>query len=202
MQDSKFFFIGNSLCLDFINTLVVENEQIVDRLAEFDDVADWLYQAGVISADDKNTLIRKWRGNPAGESALEKAQQFRVVLRGLVEGLAAGKPIEAGAIGDINRVLHHRSGFAHLDYDEGKLKLKTCYLFDEPVHLLVPIAGSAARLLSQKDPSLIKKCSNEKCILYFYDTSKNHKRRWCSMKICGNRKKAAVHYKRKKQRDS
>ncbi|MEL6323421.1 MAG: CGNR zinc finger domain-containing protein, partial [Pseudomonadota bacterium] len=36
------------------------------------------------------------------------------------------------------------------------------------------------------------------CTLYFHDVSKNHKRRWCSMDICGNRAKAAAHRKARK----
>ncbi len=201
VQDSKFFFIGNSLSLDFINTLVVENQQNVDRLADFDDVADWLHQAGVISADDKADLIGKWHGTPAGVSALKEVRQFRAVLRGMMEGLAAGKQLEASAIEEINCVLRHRTGFEHLHFEEGQVKLKSCYSFDQPVHLLVPIARSTARFLSQENLSLIKKCQNPKCILLFYDSSKNQTRRWCSMKICGNRMKAAAHYKRKKQED-
>jgi predicted RNA-binding Zn ribbon-like protein len=34
--------------------------------------------------------------------------------------------------------------------------------------------------------------------MVFYDTTKNHQRRWCSMEICGNRHKAALHRKKKK----
>lgn len=30
------------------------------------------------------------------------------------------------------------------------------------------------------------------CILFFYDTTKNYSRRWCSMSACGNRMKVAV----------
>ncbi|HNJ42487.1 MAG TPA: CGNR zinc finger domain-containing protein [Acidobacteriota bacterium] len=36
-------------------------------------------------------------------------------------------------------------------------------------------------------------------MIYFYDTTKNHTWRWCSMSLCGNRAKAAAHYRRKRQ---
>jgi predicted RNA-binding Zn ribbon-like protein len=32
----------------------------------------------------------------------------------------------------------------------------------------------------------------------FVDTSKNHSRRWCDMKVCGNRVKARKFYRRQK----
>lgn len=199
VRETKFFFIANNLCLDFINTLLVEKQQIVDRLADFGDLADWLYQIGTISANAKTNLISKWHGTPAGASALKQARQFRSILREMMEGLVAGKPFETGAIEKINRVLHHRNEYSYLDYEEGNVKLKSCYMFDKPVHLLMPIAKSAARLLTQANPSLIKKCENPKCVLFYYDTSKNQRRRWCSMQMCGNRMKAAAHYERKKQ---
>jgi predicted RNA-binding Zn ribbon-like protein len=51
-------------------------------------------------------------------------------------------------------------------------------------------------LLCYADPSLVKKCENAACVLFFYDTTKNHSRRWCSMRVCGNRMKVAAHYQR------
>ncbi|WP_443691321.1 CGNR zinc finger domain-containing protein [Pseudomonas sp.] len=41
----------------------------------------------------------------------------------------------------------------------------------------------------------IKQC--EGCTWLFIDTSKNHRRRWCSMATCGNRAKAQRHYQLK-----
>jgi len=60
--------------------------------------------------------------------------------------------------------------------------------------LLPPIAWSAAELL--RDPALtrVKCCSGRTCGWLFVDSSKNHSRRWCEMKDCGNREKARRHY--------
>jgi len=33
-------------------------------------------------------------------------------------------------------------------------------------------------------------CAADDCAWVFLDTSKNHSRRWCDMKACGNRAKA------------
>ena len=57
------------------------------------------------------------------------------------------------------------------------------------------------RLLSEGDPALLRKCQNPRCILYFYDTTKNHRRRWCSMAGCGNRAKVAAFYQRNRSGD-
>ncbi|HEX9143463.1 MAG TPA: CGNR zinc finger domain-containing protein [Candidatus Binatia bacterium] len=68
--------------------------------------------------------------------------------------------------------------------------------FAEPAHLLATLAESAADLLCNYDLSLVKRCKNPACVLYFYDTTKNHRRNWCSMVICGNRMKVAAFYLR------
>jgi predicted RNA-binding Zn ribbon-like protein len=44
----------------------------------------------------------------------------------------------------------------------------------------------------------VRVCAAEDCGWLFLDTSKNHTRRWCSMKSCGNRAKARRHYNKEK----
>jgi predicted RNA-binding Zn ribbon-like protein len=46
-----------------------------------------------------------------------------------------------------------------------------------------------SKLIAPGDLALIRKCESDKCVLWFYDTTKGHKRRWCSMATCGNRHK-------------
>jgi predicted RNA-binding Zn ribbon-like protein len=70
---------------------------------------------------------------------------------------------------------------------------------DDELSVLFPIARSAADWLVAADWALLKKCANPSCILWFYDTSKNHSRRWCSMEGCGNRHKVTAHYRKKKK---
>jgi predicted RNA-binding Zn ribbon-like protein len=65
-----------------------------------------------------------------------------------------------------------------------------------PAQAVTLLAEAAARLLTEKDLTLVRRCENPACVLHFYDTSKNHRRRWCSMEICGNRMKVAAHYRR------
>jgi len=58
-------------------------------------------------------------------------------------------------------------------------------------------ANDLLRLLAEA-PDRIKSCAHPDCILWFYDTSKNGTRRWCSMAVCGNRIKAARHHAAKR----
>ena len=58
------------------------------------------------------------------------------------------------------------------------------------------IAQSAALLLTSPAMEHVRMCGSETCRWLFYDTSKNHSRRWCDMKVCGNRMKARRFQKR------
>jgi predicted RNA-binding Zn ribbon-like protein len=62
--------------------------------------------------------------------------------------------------------------------------------------LLWPIAESAAELLTSQEVSSIRLCEAPDCDWLFLDNSRNRSRRWCDMKICGNREKARRHYRR------
>src|SRR5262249_319245 len=57
---------------------------------------------------------------------------------------------------------------------------------------LAPVAESVAELLSHADFDLIRHCEGGQCVLWFYDRTKAHRRRWCSPQFCGNRAKVAA----------
>ena len=52
------------------------------------------------------------------------------------------------------------------------------------------IAESAAGLVVSDALGHVRTCEADTCRWLFLDTSKNHTRRWCNMKVCGNRAKA------------
>jgi predicted RNA-binding Zn ribbon-like protein len=52
--------------------------------------------------------------------------------------------------------------------------------------------------LLETAPDRVKHCQNPDCVLWFFDTTRNGTRRWCSMAVCGNRMKARRHYDRRK----
>jgi len=64
--------------------------------------------------------------------------------------------------------------------------------------MLWPITRAAADLLASSDLAQVRACSSPTCQWLFLDTSKNHHRRWCNMKVCGNRAKVRKFYAKKK----
>jgi predicted RNA-binding Zn ribbon-like protein len=52
------------------------------------------------------------------------------------------------------------------------------------------LAQSVSDILLSPDAAKVRTCAVDTCRWLFLDTSKNHTRRWCNMKVCGNRMKA------------
>jgi len=174
---SRFLFIGGAPVLDFVNTEIVSGGERVDLLQSVDDVRSWLAEAGL--ADD------------AARVPLEEVRHFRALLRAmLLRGKAQKNHIDA-----INDALRRGEGTLTLVREKGKFRTKFDAESTDPLFLL---GAAAAEFLANADLSLVKSCGGTGCILLFYDETKNHTRRWCSMAACGNRMKAALHYRRRK----
>ena len=196
--DISFLFVGNHVCLDFINTQLVVNERPVDLLATFSDLVTWLVQVDMLSGEEGKKIERQWGKQVVGAETLEQARAFRVTLREMVKRIAAGRPVPQAAMEAINGMLRFRIGYSQLIRRNGEFDRR--YLSDsqDANQLLGLLAEAATNLLCTCDLSLIKKCQNPLCVLFFYDTTKNHARHWCSMSICGNRSKVAAHYRRRR----
>jgi predicted RNA-binding Zn ribbon-like protein len=65
--------------------------------------------------------------------------------------------------------------------------------------ILGPITLSALTLLMERDLSRTKRCQGKECGWLFLDTTKNKRRRWCEMRVCGNRAKVRASRARKTQ---
>lgn len=184
------------MCLDFINTQIIQGGQLVELLENFNDLVGWLAAVQVLDHAQADEAIRRWGNTSDGKRVLERSLAFRAILREMVKQIVAGKPVLPAAVEEINKLLRYRIRYSELISGEEGFTTHSHAEFDEAIHLLTPIAEAATDLLCHADFSLIKKCENPECILYFYDTSKNHVRRWCSMSLCGNRMKAAAYYHR------
>jgi len=193
----EFVLVGNHPALDLVNTELRTGAGRVDLLRDVRSVVRWLVAVGLFSEADAARVPAVWLKGAAAARFLEELKELRRSLRRLAEDLAAGRPVPAEVVKGIDRVLASRSG---------RMRLRPCEkghaLSFEPdaghavQTLLAPIAQSAAELLADGELALIKSCENPDCVLVFYDTTKNHGRHWCSMTACGNRAKAARHYRR------
>jgi len=193
-QRVPFLFIANQSCLDFINTDLVMNGQPTDLLSSFQDLAAWLVQAGLLTGKDEERI--EGEGSRDEVETLKEAKAFRRTMRVMAERLAARKPVPQAALDLINELLRHRVGYAQVTHRSGMFERRYEAGFEDANQVLGLLAEAASDLLCACDLSLVKKCQNPACVLFFYDTTKNHARHWCSMNLCGNRSKVAAHYRR------
>jgi len=198
MPDIPFLFVGNHPCLDFINTALVVDGAPRDSLATFSDVVDWALQAKALTQAEADGFERP--SGQQGTRMLEEVRTFRAVLRNMVERIAADKPLPQTAVQAINDALRTRIGYPQVTSRKGTFERRYQIQGTSAPQILGLLAEAAADLLTTCDLSLIKKCQNPACVLFFYDTTKNHARHWCSMSLCGNRHKVAAHYRRTRKK--
>ena len=201
-ETDKFLFLGNEPALDLLNTTPVLAEGPVDLLENFGDLTVWLSAAGLMNESEGRALRRRWEGSKEGDAAVAQGKRVRESLREIVTAGLRGGGMPARALEILNDALGAGSATAQLKWNgKGESFSRDVHRSTEgkAMYAVTLLAEAAAALLTEKDVSLIRRCENPSCVLHFYDTSKNHRRRWCSMEICGNRMKAAAHYRRRKE---
>jgi predicted RNA-binding Zn ribbon-like protein len=195
---AEFSFVGNLLCVDFVNTEVVANGGPVDRIGDVDALLRWAGAAGVVDEVARRRLPAGWRTSRDATRLLQDARALRTVLRATVDALAAGRALPATVVPVLNDALAAGASTLRLERRGDAYAAVREVLDPSPAALLAPIAESAAWLLEHGDRALIRHCENSACVRFFYDTTKNRRRRWCSMDGCGSRAKAAAYYRRQK----
>jgi predicted RNA-binding Zn ribbon-like protein len=150
----------------------------------------------LLAGEEAKKIEQKWGGQVEGRQTLEQARAFRRTLQSMVERMTTGEAVPQAALTVIDRLLPYRVGCSQLKRGEGGWGRVFHSASSDANQLLGLLATAASDLLCQCDFSLIKRCQNPPCTLFFYDTSKNHTRHWCSMSICGNRNKVAAHYRK------
>lgn len=196
-EAEKFSLIGNNLFLDFVNTQKMRDGRLFETLGTFADFIAWTTAVKLLDLNQAQALFEKWNDKDPTADFLSEAVKFRNILRETAERIAGGREISPTAISAINECLKKQSGFTEIERGENGFEKRFRFDLSEPEKLLQPIAEAAADFLCYARLELLRKCESAACVLYFYDTTKNHRRRWCSMSGCGNKAKAAAFYRRK-----
>lgn len=185
LEPEKFYVIGNNPALDFINTVNYE--------LTLENLLSWAVAVNLAKASEAEDLAEKWKEADLGEISLSRGR-----LREIVINLVNKKKILLEDVNWINRILREKGAYSELIVTGEGFSKSIRIDLSEPNKILIPITESFVDLICYGEPDFLRKCERTECILYFYDTTKNHKRRWCSMAICGNRAKAAKFYQKKK----
>lgn len=188
-QVSKFEFIGGTLCLDFLNTVHrFGAEEPGDELETPDDLLAWAVEAKLLRAEEASQIRRQFQANPrSGEEALRQAKRIRSQLRELLR--RASRRVQRKDIALLNSWLKQHSGIPTVARDNTGWRFAWRPQSTGVQRVLFEIMLSAAHLVTGGKRERIRECASPICTWLFIDTSKNHTRRWCDMRVCGNRAK-------------
>jgi predicted RNA-binding Zn ribbon-like protein len=194
----RFQFVGGDLALDFTNTMGGKRAGIArEYLHTYTDFLSWCSQAGLVDnllAED--LAVQAARCPEEAASVLARAIEVREAIYRIFAAVVENRTASAEDIGLLNREL--AAGLHRLCVAAGKGKTDFGWAWtrdgcalDQP---LGPVARAAADLLiSHTQLNHVHLCDGDNCGWLFVDSSKNHSRRWCDMRDCGNRAKVRRH---------
>jgi predicted RNA-binding Zn ribbon-like protein len=183
--------IADDLALDFANTESGRGfPSHENHFREAGNVVAWLRHANALRVEDAD-----WLGKAVSERAdlaedlLARATELREAIHDV--GAALGhrsRPHEA-ALASLSAL--HARFVAKAELAPGVTSCRWLWsLRLSPVEAaLGPIGLAAIRLFTEGDFQRIRECGGHACGWLFYDRSKNNRRRWCEMEVCGNRAK-------------
>jgi predicted RNA-binding Zn ribbon-like protein len=94
----------------------------------------------------------------------------------------------------VNGFLAAGGTYQELIRAEAGLNVRERRVWNDWTSLVTSVAEAVTDLFVQGDPTLMRQCDCETCPLWFYDRTKSHRRRWCSMGTCGScRSKGTKH---------
>jgi hypothetical protein len=204
-------FISGSPGIDFLNSVATPVDEVVEWIGNGEDFLDWLRQAGLLKAKDISIIQSNFSAEELDRIAL-RARELREWFRHFVKE-HQGKPLSARALaklGPLNDLLGLDQVFWSIvpgsasdsDKNTGSsplmFRLRPQRRWRTPESVLAPVAEELARVICNLDFKNIKGCEGKKCTLVYYDGTRRHERRWCSMGICGNRAKQEAFRKRTK----
>lgn len=197
-------FLAGAAGLDFLNSVATPAAGVkIDWLDDGVGLLSWLKQAHLVPVETLDALYAQAMPGELDRVA-EQARDLREWFRAFVQE-RKGRPISAKhlrALEPLNRLLQRDEAFSQIVAPGGgeadALALRMTRRWRSPESLLLPIGQALAKLVCDEDFSDVKACEGPSCTLMFVDRTRGRKRRWCSMAICGNRTKAAVHRRRLK----
>jgi predicted RNA-binding Zn ribbon-like protein len=194
----KFQFVGGNVALDFCNTMGGKRGRTPhEHLTSCTEYFAWCHQAGLLDRVHAQRCLDRLSSQPAEAAAvLERAIGLREAIFRICAAYIAEKPPPPADLRLLNAELARSLGRLQLARVKGAEGWTWEWtnppeMFDHPVGV---IAHAAAKLLT--DPHTLvqlRTCNGDNCGWLFVDSSKNHSRRWCDMRDCGNRAKIRRH---------
>ena len=157
----------------FVNTVDLEDGP--EELTDPEGLRSWLIAHGLLAG-----------GGATEPDDLKHALALREALRGIIGANSGGAvyPVDVATLNEAAAASRLRARFG----PDGRARL-------EPeaagvTGALGRIVAAAFAAMGEEDWTHLKLCGSPTCRWAFFDRSRNHSSRWCTMASCGNRAKA------------
>jgi len=189
---TAFPFIGEVLALALVNTEIFLRGKQHDFLTNPQDAAEWWGQA-TLHHPDRDRVMGEAETLQWETSLLAALKRLRAALRHVFLSLIERQPVDDSDLEELNQAL--ALGVRVVERNEAG-ELSPVYQTSQPARgpVLLPLALSALRLITEGERDRLRKCANERCIVLFYDTTRSATRHWCSPQ-CMNRARSLRHYR-------
>jgi predicted RNA-binding Zn ribbon-like protein len=186
---NPFDWSGGDPALDFVNTLDERPSGApVENLATYRDLVGFAALAGLIEASASGRL-RSLEG-PNCSRIARRARELREHLHAILAAAHCGKNVPKTSLDAIASEVRRAHAARVLVATATSSAVRHGWILpSSPEIPLHACALAIESLLVMADHSRIRKCGASDCAVYFIDTSKAHRRQWCSMRNCGNREK-------------
>lgn len=198
----QFQIVAGEPCLDFVNTLdnrAIPGEEI-ELLESYSALTEWAEQAGLIPTRQRRSLASL--ANVDSERALfvlRSAIRLRECLYRMFQRIVSDQPPASADLALLGSYVASSYSRLRLLPGDHAFRLDWGAPAQRLDSVLWPVVKSAVELLTSEDLKRVRQCDVSTCRWFFVDRSKNHSRRWCDMKICGNRVKARKFYGRNRR---
>jgi predicted RNA-binding Zn ribbon-like protein len=176
----RFEFIADRPVLDFLPTLSERGHAHFEQLTTPADLAEWAVQAGIVE-----------RPPAVDEPGLRHARALREAMFRLVQALIDGTDAAPADRELVNAAAAEPLPTVRLEVDgvhrNGDLDA-----------VLAVLARDCLALHASDDRLALRWCADEHCTRPFVDRSRGARRRWCGMRGCGDRAKAAAYRQRRR----
>jgi predicted RNA-binding Zn ribbon-like protein len=180
------YWLGGRPSLDLVNTLRERWRRRVETLVGPADLAGWLIEAGLVSGPVR-----------VDARLLTEARDLREAIDACVRAAVEGRSPPRDAVTRIDRWLPEagpRPALALAPDGLPRLGERAAVRAGAARAALADIALDAARMVGRaEERGRIRICASDTCSARFYDRSPAGRRRWCSMRACGNEAKARRH---------
>jgi predicted RNA-binding Zn ribbon-like protein len=157
----------------FVNSRDVEQD--TDAIADATGLTGWLTAQGLLGA-----------GASVREVEVEHALDLREALRAALLANHDREPPPEAAVRELNAAAR-RAELTPVLQPSGVWRAQSAARGADAA--LGVIVATVVEAMGGTEWPRLKVCVNDKCLWAYYDRSRSHARRWCSMDLCGNRVK-------------